>query len=166
MQTLAAILKRELENAARIAILGVGSDLRCDDVAGVLAAQMIEKASRGRTKSLEVKVFIGATAPENLTGEIKIFQPSHLMIIDSVDFGGEPGQITVIDPKAIDGISFCTHTLPIKVMSDYLLQSLNCRMIFVGIQPRSLTVGRPPSKEILRAAKRLSAIVVKLFKNS
>jgi hydrogenase 3 maturation protease len=164
VRTLAAILKRKLENAARIAVLGVGSDLRGDDVAGVLAAQMIEKASRGKTRSPEIKVFIGATAPENLTGEIKRFQPSHLVIIDSADFGGKPGQIAVIEPEAIGGISFCTHTLPIKVMSDYLLQSFSCQVIVVGIQPRSLAVGGSPSKETLRAAKQLSVTIAKLLK--
>jgi hydrogenase 3 maturation protease len=164
VQKLETALKQTLENARRVAVLGIGSELRGDDVAGILTARQIEKNTKGKTTAPQVRVFIGETAPENLTGEIKRFQPTHLIIIDAADLDSEPGHIKVLNPDTIGGTSFCTHSLPIKVMADYLLQSFDCQVITIGIQPKTLTVGARPSKEILKAAKQLSATITKLLK--
>jgi hypothetical protein len=43
MQSLKVQLKNKLKNARRITILGVGSKLRSDDAAGILAAESIGK---------------------------------------------------------------------------------------------------------------------------
>ena len=96
-----AALKQKLNNARRVAVLGVGSELRGDDIAGLLAAQQIEKTITEQTILPEVRVFIGETAPENLTGEIKKFQPTHLIIIDAADLNKEPGHIEIMEPETI-----------------------------------------------------------------
>ncbi len=142
MQNPETILKKKLQNAKRIAVLGIGSDLRGDDVAGVLVAQQIEKSLK---KNKKVKVFLGQTAPENLTGEIKKFQPTHL------------------NPDQIAGTSFCTHMLPTKVMVDYLLQSFKFEVITIGIQPKTLSLGSKPSKPVLTSAKKLSSTIANLL---
>ena len=165
MRTLAAILKQKLKNADKVAVLGIGSELRGDDVAGVLAARQIEKICKRKATHPQVRVFIGATAPENLSGEIKKFQPTHLIIIDSADIGARPGKIAVINPEDLGGVSFCTHSLPLKVMTDYLLQSLDCRIIIIGIQPGNLAVSANPSQRTIQAVKRLSATITKLLLN-
>jgi hydrogenase 3 maturation protease len=164
VQKLETALKQTLENAQRVAVLGIGSELRGDDVAGILTAQQIEKTIAGKNALPEVRVFIGETAPENLTGEIKRFQPTHLIIIDAADLNKEPGGIEILNPEKIGGTSFCTHSLPIKVMADYLLQSFDCQVITIGIQPKTLAVGAQPSKEVLAAAKRLSSTIIKILK--
>lgn len=162
MKKLTAVLKQKLENADRIAILGIGSDLRGDDAAGVIVAQQIEK---NLGKSSKVKVLIGATAPENLTGEIKKIEPSHLIIIDAADTNAQPGQVTVIKPQDIAGTSFCTHSLPLKVMIDYLQQSSHSlKVIIIGIQPKNLAVGSNISKEVSQAVEELAVTIVNLFK--
>jgi hydrogenase 3 maturation protease len=164
VQNLETILKKKLENATRVAVLGIGSELRGDDVAGILAAQQIEKIIARKNTPPEVRVFIGETAPENLTGEIKKFQPTHLIIIDSADLDAEPGCIRLLNPDEIGGTSFCTHSLPIKVLTDYLLQSFNFQVITIGIQPGILAFGAKPSKELVQAVKRLSATITELLK--
>ncbi len=166
MTKLTTVLKQKLENARKVAILGVGSELRSDDAAGVLAAQQIKKISRPKKKSApQVKVFIGETAPENLTGEIKKFEPSHLIIIDSADINTKPGQIKIINPEKVAGTSFCTHSLPIKVMIDYLRQSSpNLKVIVIGIQPQTIVVGSNVSKEVSQAVEELTATIINLLK--
>jgi hydrogenase 3 maturation protease len=155
------ILRQKLDSASRVAVIGVGSDLRGDDIAGIIATQQTEKTVKQRMLPLRVKFFIGATAPENLTGEIKKFQPSHLIIIDSVHSNVPPGRITIMDSVEIEDVSFFTHKLPIKLMIDYLLQFCNCRVIIIGIQPKDIAIGRPVSKEIGRAVKKLSGAIAK-----
>jgi hydrogenase 3 maturation protease len=157
-------LKHKLHNAQRVAVLGIGSDLRGDDVAGILAAQQIGKIIGHKKTSPEVRVFIGETAPENLTGEIKRFQPTHLIIIDAAELNKEPGHIEIMEPETIGGTSFCTHSLPLKVIIAYLLESFRFQAIIIGIQPKTLIFGSQPTKEVLASAKKLSASIAKLLK--
>jgi hydrogenase 3 maturation protease len=111
---------------------------RGDDVAGIRVAQRIEKLAAAKKIHPKLKVFIGETAPENLTGEIKRSRPAHFIIIDAADLGLSPGKIAAMTPGDIGGTSFCTHSLSLKIMSDYLLRSLSCEIIVIGIQPKNL----------------------------
>jgi hydrogenase 3 maturation protease len=163
---LQAALKQKLNNAQRVAILGVGSELRGDDVAGLLTAQQIEKAITKQTTSFDVRVFIGETAPENLTGEIKKFQPTHLIIIDAAELNKEPGYIEVMAPETIGGTSFCTHSLPLKIIIGYMLESFKFQAIIIGIQPKMLTFGAQPTKEVVAASEHLANTITSLLKSA
>ncbi|MBU0502864.1 MAG: hydrogenase maturation peptidase HycI [Candidatus Omnitrophota bacterium] len=146
-------LKEKLKDAGKIALLGIGSELRSDDAAGILVAKELEEI-QGRIKGKpEFKVFIGGTAPENVTGEIKRFKPTHLIIIDSAEAGEEPGSVMLIDPGEIGGVSFSTHALPSKIMVDYLQDSLKCVIIMLGIQPKTIKFGETVSPAIVGAVK-------------
>jgi hydrogenase 3 maturation protease len=158
------LLKKKLLNARRVAILGIGSDLRGDDVAGLLAAEQIEKAIKSNPPAVEISVFIGGTAPENLTGQIKQYQPTHLIVIDAAQLNKEAGHIEIMEPETIGGATFCTHSLPLNVIISYLLESFKFEVIIIGIQPKSLTFGAKPSKEIRQAAKHLSAAIIESLK--
>jgi len=159
-------LKQKLNNAQRVAVLGVGSELRGDDIAGLLAAQQIEKNTKGKSVTPQIQIFIGETAPENLTGEIKKFQPTHLIIIDAAELNKEPGHIEIMEPGTIGGISFCTHSLPLAVMIGYLLESFKFQAIIIGIQPKTLTFGAQPTKEVVAAAKHIAKAITALFKKA
>lgn len=143
-------LKRLLDNAEKIAVLGIGSDLVADDAAGILVAKALEK-HQGR----KLKVFLGYSAPENLTGEIIKFKPSHIVIVDSADFKKEAGYTAIIDLKDIGGTSFSTHRLPTKIIADYLVQSCGAKIVIIGIQPKTLDFGRPPSMLIKKVVRKL-----------
>jgi hydrogenase 3 maturation protease len=158
-----AALKQKLSNALRIAVLGVGSELRGDDIAGLLAAQQIEKAITKQTTSQEIRVFIGETAPENLTGQIKEFQPTHLIIIDAAELNKEPGHIEVMGLETIGGATFCTHSLPLNVIISYLLESFKFEPIVIGIQPKTITFGAQPTKEVVAASKNISKTITSLL---
>jgi hydrogenase 3 maturation protease len=159
----AKILKQKLNNAQRVAVLGIGSELRGDDIAGLLVAQQIEKTIAKQIVSPEVRVFIGETAPENLTGEIKKFQPTHLIIIDAAELNKKPGHIEIMQPETIGGTSFCTHSLPLKIIIGYLLESFKFQAIIIGIQPNTLTFGAQPTKEVIAAAKYLASTITTLL---
>lgn len=152
-QTLKTILKDKLKDAKRIALLGVGSELRADDVAGLQVAESLLKFRP--KKKIGFKVFIGETAPENLTGEIRRFKPTHLILVDSVDVKKKPGSIVLIAPEESAGISFCTHRLPIKIMTDFLTQDLHCEVVIIGIQPKTLEFNQPPSKFLGASVKKV-----------
>ena len=150
MPKLKTILKAKLNNAQRIAVLGMGSELRADDAAGMLIALQLETfiIEKKKDNNSSLKVFLGQTAPENLTGEIKKFKPTHLIIIDAIDFQRKPGSIGVIDLAKENGSSFSTHKIPLKIIRDYLYQSIACETIIIGIQPESLEFGQVCSAKI------------------
>jgi len=66
---------------------GIGSELRADDVRVSSSPRQIKNNWRKEKKTLTQiqQSLIGATAPENLHGEIKKFKPSHLVIVMPAD---------------------------------------------------------------------------------
>ncbi|MFA5500298.1 MAG: hydrogenase 3 maturation endopeptidase HyCI [Candidatus Omnitrophota bacterium] len=164
MQDLTRELKNRLNGAKKIALLGVGSEFRADDAAGMLVAERIDKETkrqRNKETKIALKVFLGATAPENLTGEIIKFKPSHIIIVDTADIKQKPGTILLIETKDLgEGVSFSTHKLPPKVMMDYFIKLLKCKIMVIGIQPKSIIFGKAVSKEVLSSVKEVSKAII------
>ncbi len=154
MLNLKAILIKSLKGFKKIAVIGIGSSLKSDDAAGIIIAEKLEKSSNPK-----LKVFIGSTAPENLTGEIIKYGPSHIIIIDSANMEQEPGNIQLIEPEDAGGVSFTSHMLPIKIMVDYLLESIKCEILIIGIQPKSLEFGGNLSKEVADSVKQITEAI-------
>ncbi|MDD5730589.1 MAG: hydrogenase maturation peptidase HycI [Candidatus Omnitrophica bacterium] len=156
------IIREKLKGAKRVALLGVGSELRGDDAAGILAAKQLKKAVK--VKQVKFKVFLGETAPENFTGEIKKFNPTHLIIIDTADAGKKAGTLMLINPETVGGISFSTHVMPTKIMVDYLLSSIDCQIIILGVQPKNLAFGDPLSHEVEHAVEDITSALESCLK--
>lgn len=157
-------LKKDLEaflsGARAVGILGVGSELRADDAAGMLVAEILDIYSNRNTAKAKFRVFYGGTAPENLTGEIKKFTPSHLIVVDTAELGGKPGHVQMFDKETVGNFSFSTHKLPLKIMIDYLLQSIELMKVsIIGLQPKSLDFGKAPSEEVKKSVSDLASLI-------
>ncbi len=126
----------------------MGSELRADDAAGLVIAEKLKTFAKTKSIKSSFKIFNGATAPENLTGVLITYNPDHLIILDSADTGEKPGTIMSISPKEVSGVSFSTHQLPLKLMIQYLQESISCAITIVGIQPKDLHFAAPMSKEV------------------
>jgi len=148
---LRAVLADFLKGAGGIAVLGVGSELRGDDAVGITAAARLE----GRLPpGGPVRIFQGHTAPENLSGTIREFAPSHLVAIDAVPLGKQPGEVSVIDVDRVKGVSFYTHSLPLDVLFSYLHDALpGLKVTIVGVEPKDTGFGMPLSEEVSKAAE-------------
>ncbi len=165
MKNLKTQLTKRLKGVKRLAILGVGSDLRGDDAVGMLIAQALKPSSRNAKSGVALRTFLGCTAPENLTGEIKAFVPTHLLIIDAADMGCAPGAARLFETSdQREGISFSTHRMPLKILSDYLCTFFPCCVIILGVQPKNLTFGSAPSKEVKSAARKIAAVIADIVK--
>jgi hydrogenase 3 maturation protease len=138
----------------RVVIVGVGSSLRSDDIAGIrIAERLHELALAG------VHTVVGHTAPENVTGEIRRFAPSHVLFVDAADFGAAPGVVRVFESADIGGMTSSTHTLPLHVIADYLEKETGCRVIFLGVQPKSVAFGETVSAEVAAAIEETVAAI-------
>ncbi len=160
MQKLKATLRKHLCSAKKTVFLGVGSDLRADDAAGLIVA---ENLSRLFKNNPYFKSVFGSTSPENLTGEIKQFCPTHVLIIDSADLGKKPGCAEVVDFDNIQGTNIGTHRMSLKVMADYLKACLGCKVVLLCIQPKIVSFGLKPSQEIKKTAKVLAKLIRDVF---
>lgn len=156
-------LSRRLFGAAKPAVLGIGSQLKGDDASGVIAAMRLKEIISQKAIGRRAEVFIGGTAPENITSEIKRFAPSVIIIIDSADMERSPGEISIIDAEDIGGVSLSTHNLPAGMLIDYLTQFLKCDIFIIGIQPRSLTFGSGLSPEVESASKMLAETIADIL---
>ncbi|MDD2706500.1 MAG: hydrogenase maturation protease [Verrucomicrobiae bacterium] len=165
MPSLRQSLKNRLRDAARVAVLAVGSEWRGDDAAGMLAGRNVEKRRRasGCRWKRKVKVFLGETAPENLTGAIRAWQPTHLVVLDAADMGKRGGRVEVFGPHDMEGLSCSTHQLPLSVMIDYMLKDQAFEAMVVGIQPRQMNYGRKVSPGVARAAEKTGAMLAEVF---
>jgi hydrogenase 3 maturation protease len=161
MPLLKTQLKNRLKGAGKIAVLGVGSSLRGDDAAGLLVIKQLKSARKPKKRLPPWKLFSCETTPENFTGEIKRFKPTHIVIVDAVDMGKAAGSVAMIGEKE-EGVnaSFSTHSLPMKIFIDYLCRSLSCRILTIGIQPKSIRFGSGISAKVGRAVKRVSRLIM------
>lgn len=150
MEPLYEFLSGRLKGVKRLAVLGAGSVLRADDAAGIMVVEDL-KAAYPPEKYPDVRFFTGETAPENFSGSIKRFCPTHLLIIDAADVGQEPGSIADINPEDVGGPTFCSHMLPLKIMIDYLVSETGAEVTLLGIQSKNIGFDTAMTPEIREA---------------
>ncbi len=85
----------ESDGLPRVAIVGIGNELRCDDAAGSLVARGLhdlQQAVNGsRPLVYETLVIDAGEAPENITGNLRTFKPGLILFIDAAEMGKAPG---------------------------------------------------------------------------
>jgi len=119
----------------KITILGVGNELLSDEGVGVHVAKELEK----REIPPGVEVFEGGTDGFGLLHIIS--DTDHLIVIDSVKGGGEPGSIYRFDIK----------------------DAPNCPDLFktsIGIEPKTIATGMELSPEIHAKIPRVIELVL------
>jgi hydrogenase maturation protease HycI len=147
-------LKEWLDGAQRLAIVGVGSTLRGDDAAGMCVVERL--AGEYPEESNPRLLFCpGETAPENFSGKIRAFNPTHLLLIDAADIGLAPGEIVEIAPEKVGGPGFLSHMLPLKVLVTYLAGDTGTKALLLGIQYQSLEFDGPLTPEVASAVDNL-----------
>jgi hydrogenase 3 maturation protease len=144
-----------------LAVLGVGSELRGDDFAGVLVARKVQAWAQ-RSRIEYVAGFEGCAAPENLTGAVARFKPSHVLLVDAAHLGKEPGTVELLVGEKITGVSFSTHMLPAPIVLDYLKKSCGCQAMVLGIQPQQTDVMGPISDPVAAAIEAIVATVAEI----
>ncbi|MGB8980563.1 MAG: hydrogenase 3 maturation endopeptidase HyCI [Anaerolineales bacterium] len=147
-------LAAETAKSARVAIVGIGNNLRCDDAAGMLIAGALSQHGFA-TNTDRILIVEAGQAPENATADLRKFAPGLVLLIDAAEMGQQPGAARWIPMDQIDGMSASTHSLPLSMLAHYLTLELNCTVALLGIQPGSNEVGDTLSPEVLEAVHRI-----------
>ncbi|HWR23180.1 MAG TPA: hydrogenase 3 maturation endopeptidase HyCI [Feifaniaceae bacterium] len=155
MSELLPFLLEKLAGAKRLAVLGVGSTLRGDDAAGMLIIERLLEAFPPREYP-DLLICGGGTAPENFSGNVRLFAPDHLLIIDAADAGCAPGSIVDIPYREIGGPSFSAHMLPLKIMADYLVNETGTDVTMLGLQYKDIEFGADLSPEMRETVEELT----------
>lgn len=115
----------------RIVFVGLGTELRADDGAGLILTERLK-----RKKEFSNSHFITAGSnPENHLQEILSYNPQIVVFIDAAEWSAEPGEIKAFHDDEIAETGFSTHTFSIKMIKDFLLSHQQMDFMFLGIQP-------------------------------
>lgn len=129
---------------------GVGNVLRSDDGVGVEICHRI-KPDRD-TLVLPVEVSI-----ENYIGKINGLNPQRLVLIDSVDFGREPGYWEFLPVEQLRDHTFHTHHISLKTIT----QLFHMPVWILGIQPLTTAIGEGLSPAVKAAAEKIAGMINK-----
>lgn len=133
--------KKSVRNAlrppGRVVVLGVGNPDKGDDGAGISAAQTFARRLSPARKR-RVRVLLGGSVPENLTGKIRAFRPGFVLILDAALGGLKPGSVFIIDAEKITDDGVTTHQISLRWVVRYIEESIGCPVLVLGIQPETI----------------------------
>lgn len=134
-------------------IIGIGNSLKGDDAAGYYIAEKL----KGKLKN--IGVLSVAASVENYLGRIKESNPDSIIIIDSVSFGGKPGEIRIFSPEQLLDISPSTHALSLPDLLE--IYNLKSKTTILGIQPKNIRFGEEMSEEVKKSAEKIISLFLK-----
>jgi hydrogenase 3 maturation protease len=136
-------------------------DWKSDDRLGSALARAL---ARSLPASGALRIVDGGEAPENFTGAVRDFAPSHVLLLDAVDHRRAPGSAFLADEDALAVGDMTSHHLPLKLLMRFLALSIPCRVVLVGVQPLSLRPGRRLSAAVSRTLRPLAAMLAGLLR--
>ncbi len=147
-------IKAFISSSERLVLLGIGNPDKGDDAAGPLCIDLI-KACLDKDLPPCVRVINAGVMPENYTGDIRKFQASHVLIIDSVICGKKPGTIFKVDPKGIINEDVSTHRMPLSMLALFINDNIGANVFIIGIEPKVIDFDTAASKIVYKSIKTL-----------
>lgn len=157
----------------RVAVLGMGNELKGDDIAGVLASRLLKIRLRqseiltSERLGLDyvdngpaILVIEAGLAPENFSGTLRRFKPDWVLVIDAAQMGLPAGSTQSLEWQDVTGFSGSTHILPPSVMAEFLINELGCNLMFIGIQPASTEFDAPISRSVALAVRQVTKEII------
>lgn len=138
------------QKTKRIAVVGVGHELRGDDAAGI---HIIHQLQSNLPPTDNLLLLEAGPAPENLTGQLRRFAPHTVLLIDAVDMGQPSGMIQYInlEDKIIESVS-STHSISLRLFATYIKAEFNCDVHLMGIQAEQTILDTPISASVQSSA--------------
>lgn len=146
-----------LKPEGRIAILGIGNELRGDDAVAIEVVGRIQE----KIDSKNILIINGGSVPEKFTSKIKEFDPDQILLIDTVDFGEEAGFISRAEPDNIQRDFTSTHRISLDMLVEYLEGETGADIFLIGIQPAKTERGAEISEEVKKSIRGLSKFLIK-----
>ncbi|MFW9889099.1 MAG: hydrogenase maturation peptidase HycI [Candidatus Thorarchaeota archaeon] len=152
-------LAKFIAGAKRIAVLGIGNDLRSDDGLGLVIVNGL-KHIQGPNLLVEN---VGSV-PEAFAGNLTDFDAERLIMVDAVDMVRPPGHIELVTKDRIGGITISTHRMPLSLLMQYLEDRTGAQTILLGVQPKNIEFGEGLSPEIQTVTEKIISTLEKMLK--
>ena len=139
MNVLKEQLRRLLhkDTRGRVVLIGIGNPLRGDDAVSLTVIDHLER------RALEDVLLLKAeSVPENFTGLIREYEPTHVLMVDSAELDAPPGVAGVIPADEIMESRISTHTSSLRALITFIELTTGSRVTLIGVQPRR-TGGTP-----------------------
>ena len=154
-------LSNFLTDCKKLIVLGVGNELKSDDGVGPF---IIRKLQEENIENNNLLLIDAGTVPENFTGKIRKENPTHIIIVDACLMNSNPGDMQIVDKDDFASIGISTHSMSLSFFVKYLEQGTGFKIIFVGIEPKTMDWGNAPTPNVQKAAdefiKTLKGIVL------
>jgi len=155
VEAMAQELRAWLSDARFVLLVGLGNVNRGDDAAGVTVAE----ALKGHTSS-RLKVMSLGEAVSNLLPDAVDLRPSHIIVVDAADLGGNPGSLTLARLDDLEGIRpTSTHDLPVRVAVGLVTSQVGADAVVIGIQPKERGIGCAMSEEVRLACDQVARLL-------
>ncbi|MGD2072039.1 MAG: hydrogenase maturation peptidase HycI, partial [Candidatus Thorarchaeota archaeon] len=142
-------LKKFISGAKRLAILGIGNDLRTDDGLGPF---IVDNISLDDPTLLIENV---GSVPEAFARPLSEFGAERIIMVDAADMQKPPGHVELVTKDRIAGVALSTHSMPLSFLMMYLEQETGGRTILLGVQPHNIQFGEGMTPEIQDVAEKI-----------
>lgn len=132
------------QKGKKILFVGIGNLLKMDDGIGVYISRHIKNTEIITSLTVETSI-------ENYIGKINSLNPDILVLIDCVDLKSVAGTFKLLDISQIQDITFNTHNISLKRLSDFFLMPV----YILGIQPEKIDFGENISYLVKKIADKL-----------
>lgn len=140
----------------KVALLGVGNPLWGDDGAGPALIRRLE----GRVPALLVD---GGESPESYWGKIVAYRPQTVLVVDAVNWGGEPGSVALLGEVEENGAPLSTHRVSLNLLLDLLRAETRADVFVLGIQPKVVAFNAEMCPEVRRTVELAGDLVAELL---
>jgi hydrogenase 3 maturation protease len=145
----------------RVAVVGVGNDLRGDDGAGpALARSLAERVGIGEGWL----VLDCGEVPENYLGPILAAEPETILLCDAADFGGRAGEVRVLELGGEGAPPLSTHNASLRLLGSVLTAESGAEVALVGIQPAWTSWGAPLSEAVAASVTQVADALSELLR--
>jgi hydrogenase 3 maturation protease len=150
-------LRSFISGAKKLAILGIGNELRTDDGLGPFIVENIN------FEDSSVLIENVGSVPEAFTCPLAEFGAERIIMVDAADMQKQPVYMELVTKDRIGGIALSTHSMPLSFLMMYLEQETGGRTILLGVQPKNVQFGEGMTPEIQNVAERIIQLLQHLL---
>ena len=129
----------------RVAVMGVGNELKGDDALGVRVARALGPRARASERVLVIEAGL---APENFCSLLRRFKPDLIILVDAVQMSQRPGTVRALDLNSAARSGLSTHNASLHTLVDYLQVELGCEFLVLGVQAAEFAFEAPLSPPV------------------
>ena len=154
-------LQEFIKGAKKIALLGIGNDLRTDDGLGLYIIDGLKE----KLSDPHILIENVGSVPEAFARPLAEFGAERVIMVDAADMRKPVGHTELVTKDRIGGIAITTHSMPLSFLMAYLEQETGGETILLGVQPRNIDFGEGLTPDVEKAAQKVISSLEILLKS-